>query len=112
MKKLIIILLLFLLSCSCSKYIVRNMFSKTYDSTQVENLYYDIYSQLKHHDLDSIPLQDWITTEFSVDTIQILQKVVIKNINKKTNYTFIYTKYTYPRVYFYQFVVRYAGKDK
>jgi len=116
MKKFILIIFLFLLTTSCNKYIVRNLYEKTYVSE--EQALSDVYNQLSIYKVDSIPLDYWITNILTTDTIYIEQKTIFKAITKNSLYTFVSTKYVYPikcicpeRVY-YTFLIRYAGKSK
>ena len=109
MKKLILIVLL-LLATSCNKFIVQNVYEKTYNA-EVTALT-DVYHQLDVYGSQQIPLDLWITNNVTNDTIQLQQKIVIKNINDKSMYQFIYTKYTYPKSSSFKFLIRYSGKEK
>jgi hypothetical protein len=112
MKKLIIILLLSIFMISCNKHIAGTVYRKVYPNTQVDTAYADIYSKLKHYNVDSIPLNKWMLNNISTDTINIDQKILKKNINEKSLYIFVFTKYTYPSRTYYQFIIRYSGKEK
>jgi len=111
MKKVVLIILLFLLTTSCSKYIVQNVYEKSYPESQVETMYTEMYYQLKGYEF-YIPLDQWIQNKFTADTTAISQYIARKIINDKTNYQFIFTEYTYPSKTYYNFVIRYTGKKK
>jgi hypothetical protein len=103
---------------SCDKYIVTNVYQKTYSNIQEQNVYYDVYKQLSEYDIDSIPLENWLHNDLISDTISIEQKTISKIVNKNSRYIFIYTKYVYPikcicpeRIH-YDFLIRYSGYKK
>jgi hypothetical protein len=108
MKKLIVVLIL-LLFTSCNTYITKNIYEKTYDSTELNVAQIEINYFMYYYGLDSISLDKWITNKMCNDTIQIEQKIVRKIINKKSNYSFIFSKYVYPSYFYYQFVIRFRG---
>jgi len=110
MKKLILILIFCLSTTSCTQIITKNVFEKIYSSTQVDVAYKDVYKQLSVYGADSIPLEKWLTNQMISDTTIILQRIVREDIDKKTNYQFVFTEYKYPKSTSYQFVVRYTGK--
>ena len=110
MKKIIVILILCLLSISCNKYIVTNVYERTYYDKQ--NVINDIYYRLHSYAVDSIPLDQWITNIMETDTINIQQKMIKKTINKKSSYHFIFIAYTYPSSIFYNFIIRFYGNEK
>jgi hypothetical protein len=110
MKQIIFIIFL-LLSIGCSSQtIVKRVFDKTYARNQYEIAYNDIYNQLKYYKIDSIPLNEWITNEMISDTINVTQKIISKYSKDNSVYTFIFTKYTYPKSSFYEFYIRYSEK--
>jgi len=111
MKKFILILLLYLLTTSCNKYIVENLYEKTYPAAQVEALYTEMNYQLKQYEFD-VPLNEWILNHIVADTTIIDQRVARKIIDTKTNYLFRFTEYTYPSKTEYNFLIRYTGKKK
>jgi len=111
MKKIILILIL-LLFTSCNQYVTKNIYENTYDSTELHSAQTEISYMLYHFELDSIPLEKWLTNKVYNDTIQIEQKTVRKIIDKNSNYIFTFTKYTYPSILYYQFVIRYSGMKK
>ena len=111
MKKLIFILLV-LSIVSCSQIIVKNVYQKTYPSTQIENAYLDLYSQLDKYGVDSIPLENWITNKMVSDTTIIIQKMIKQNVDNKTSYQFIFSSYKYPKSGTYQITIRYSGKNE
>ena len=111
MKKLIFIFLLFLISVSsCAQVVVKNVYQKTYKSAQVELAQKDVYNQLHTYKVDSIPLEKWLTNQMISDTTIIIQKMIRQDVDKKTNYQFIFTEYKYPKSSLYQVVVRETKK--
>lgn len=109
MKKIILILLLILLSTSCNKYITKNIYERTYRTEQ--EAVFDISKQFFNLKLSEVSLDQWITNTYpNPDTIQVTQKIYIKNIDKKIYYQFILTKYTYPSIVDYNLLIRYNGK--
>jgi hypothetical protein len=112
MKKLILILLLSLLSVSCNKYIVTNLYERTYTETELSVAHSDVYGHLYEYNVDNILLENWMVNELSNDTIQITQRVIRKVVNEKSNYQFIFSEYVYPSRTYYQFVIRFYGIEK
>jgi hypothetical protein len=110
MKKFILTLILFLISTSCNKYISKNIYERTYSELEVIVAYTDVYDHLYKYQLDSIPLDNWISNNLYDDTILINQKIIRKIIDDKTHYQFIFSKYIYPSTTYYQFTIRYYGK--
>lgn len=108
MKKLILIILLILVTSSCDKYIMSNIYEKRYDNEHLALS--DVYQQVNKYELDSLPLSDWISNKVGNDSIIIEQYMIRKIIDIKTEYDFIYTKYIHPTNIQYQFVIRYKGK--
>ena len=109
MKKLILLLVLFLL-VSCNKYVTKNIYEGRYATEEIAIS--DVYTQLDAYELDSIPLDEWITNQLYADTTVILQRTVRKIVDEKTNYTFTLTYFQYPSDSYYQFVIRYTGLKK
>ena len=93
-------------------YVTKNIYENTYDSTELHSAQTEISYMLYHFELDSIPLEKWLTNKVYNDTIQIEQKTVRKIVSKNSNYIFTFTKYTYPSILYYQFVIRYSGMKK
>ena len=112
MKKFVLILFLLLLTTSCNKFITKNVYERNYSYEKTQTAILDVYSQMHNYDLDSIPMPDWITNIMTVDTITIDQRTARKILNENSSYTFIFTKYTYPSKSYYNFKIRYAGKEK
>lgn len=110
MKNLIISLLFILFLTSCNHYVVKNIYNQTYTSEELAVT--DVFYQLESHFLDSIPLDQWIPNVMTVDTIIIDQKTIRKILDRKTEYSYIYTKYIYPSSTSYNFVIHYKGKEK
>jgi len=110
MKKLFLIILLWLLVSSCNKYIVTNVYEQKYADPKIA--YSDVYTHLYKYDLDSIPMENWITNTITTDTISLEQKTVMKAINEKSIYSFTLSKYVYPTNLYYNFLIRFSGKKK
>lgn len=110
MKKLLIILLLWLLVSSCNKYIATNIYEQQY--TDVDIALVDVYTHLYYYDLDSIYLDLWIPNTITTDTITIEQKMIRKVINNNSTYSFVFSKYLYPSSLYYNFLIRFTGNKK
>lgn len=110
MKKLLLILSLVFLLSSCNKYIVTNVYEQKY--TDKELAVSDVYTQLEYYDVDSIPLENWMYNKMLYDTIVIEQSSMRKAINEKSTYTFIFSTYTYPSLFYHSFLIRFSGKEK
>lgn len=110
MKKFFIILLLWLITSSCNKYITTNVYEQKY--TDVNVAYSDVYGQLYKYDLDSISINDWVTNNMITDTISIEQKTILKAVSDKSIYSFVFSKYVYPTSLYYNFLIRFSGKKK
>jgi len=108
MKKFILILVLVLLTISCNKYIVSNVYEKTYIDDVIARV--DVQNQLKVYEMDSIPTSQWMENTIKSDTTRIEQRILRKIVDKNTNYQFIFSMYVYPSSLYYQFVIRYRGK--
>jgi hypothetical protein len=91
---------------------MKRVFDKTYFGNQYETAYKDIYNQLKFYKVDSIPLEEWITNEMTQDTITITQKTINKYSKDNNMYMFIFTKFTYPKKIYYEFIIRYFNYNK
>ena len=112
MKKLIFILIFCLSTIACAQIIVKNVFQKTYIAAQYNIAHQDVYKQLKIYGADSIPLNKWLTNQMISDTTVIIQRIIREDVDKKTNYQFIFTEYKSLKDSSFQFVVRYTGKNK
>jgi len=109
MKKIIAILILFLLSTGCNKYVTRNIYEHNYiDRTEAIA---DVQRELQNYQAPAIPLNQWMINTMAHDTILIEQKSMCILVDKKTSYTFIFTEFTYPSTVYYKFLVRYKGKN-
>jgi len=105
MKNFIFILFLFF---SCATQVPRYVFQKTYAVADSVIVIQDINKQCDKYHVVQIPLHEWITNEYTTDTINIIQKT----ISHEFAYVFIYTKFIYPSKTYYEFKVRYLGKEK
>ena len=116
MRIFIIILFLLLLITSCNKplnnYISRNIYERTYTGDDLVYVNTDVFYFSFYYSIDSIPLEDWITNTMITDTINIEQKMIIKSIDEKTSYQFVLSKYVYPSILYYTFLIRYSGYEK
>lgn len=112
MKKLFLILILFLLASSCTVMKTINVYQKYYSGTQESQSITDVYSQLKEHQVDSISLDRWLTLQAKNDDGYILQKTASSIENEKTSWKFIYTKHVIPDSSFYSIKVLVSTKDK
>ena len=110
MKKLFLIIILWVIVSSCNRYITTNVYEQKYENPDIA--YSDIYGQLYKYDLDSIPISDWITNNIVTDTISIEQKTILKAVNDKSIYSFTLSKYVYPTSLYYNFLIRFSGKKK
>lgn len=110
MKKIILILLFWLLVSSCNKYIITNVYEQKYTDPDIALV--DVYTHLYYYDLDSIYLDLWIPNTMTADTITIEQKSILKPVNDKSVYSFIFSKYIYPSRIYYNFLIRYTGRKK
>ena len=110
MKKIILILLLLLITASCNKFIVRNVYERSYPTEKlaINDLYHQTYS----YGLDSIPLDQWILLDITTDSSQILEKIAIKYLNEESFYQFIYRDMCSIKEHKYNLLIRYAGKKK
>jgi hypothetical protein len=110
-KVLILTLFLFTLT-SCNKYITTTLYDVNYSSEELAIS--DIYKQLYTYEMDSIPLDQWMSNYMHMggDTLTIYQRMLRKVVNEKTNYSFVYTEYLWPSGTKYSFVIRYRGKKK
>jgi hypothetical protein len=118
MKKFFLLIILFLLSAlSCNHkltnaIITRNLYERTYVGNDTAYIPQDIIYFSYEYNFDTIPVNQWLTNIMSCDTIYVEQKILIKQIDDNTNYVFVLSKYEYPSVLYYSFLVRYTGKEK
>lgn len=108
MKKLLLFLALSLLSVSCNKYIVSNIYEQRYETKELAVS--DVYKQIKTYKIDSIPLEQWQANVAMFDTIVINQNTLRKQVDKKTNYQFVLSMFSYPTSSYFTFLIRYRGK--
>lgn len=112
MKKLLLILSFFLLITSCTVMKTVNVYQKFYPQTQETESIGDVYFQLKTHEVDSLPLDSWLTLQAPNDAGYILQKSVYFRENEKTTWKFIYTTFVQIDTSFYSLKVLAQTKDK
>jgi hypothetical protein len=110
MKKLLFIFILLFSLTACNKFIVTNVYERMY--TVEENVVNDIYTQLETYELDSIPLDIWITNVMMADSSFLVQRSIWKEIASKSKYQFIYTQFINSSDTSYMFLIRYSGKEK
>lgn len=110
MKKLLFILVLLFSITACNKYIVSNVYERTYEIEK--NAVTDIYTHLDSYELDSIPFDIWITNVMMADSSFLVQRSIWKEIKPKSSYQFIYTQFINPADTSYMFLIRYSGKEK
>jgi hypothetical protein len=110
MKKYIVILLLFLFTTSCNKYISKNIYERTYNEEDVAMV--DVYTHLYYYDVDSLYLHLWMVNDLTTDTISIRQHTIQKIITDMSRYQFVLSKYTYPTSLYWTFLIRYSGYKK
>ena len=111
MKTLILILIL-IIACSCVVLHPQYVFYKTYSSTDSSIVITDIYKQFDKYQVEQIPLSSWMVNEMTTDTINLVQRKLRHEPGKDKQYLFIFSKFTYPSKTYYEFKVRYLGKDK
>jgi hypothetical protein len=112
MKKIffIVAVIITLLITSCGTYRNFYILQKDYDSTQNELVLKDVYTSLRTLDIDSIPLNDWMTFQGYDGNGFFIQRVVKKD-EKKTNYTLIFTTF-YDDSTYYNYKIRCKTKNK
>ena len=109
MKKLIILLLIMLLT-SCNNTIVTNVYDKQY--IEPTEAIYDMNLLLERYDFYVVPLDEWIHNKLSVDTLSIEQYIIKKDINRNSQYIFIFSTYKYPSITYNTILVRFNGRKK
>jgi len=87
-------------------------YQKYYPGTKQEESVKDVYSQLKEHQVDSLPLNKWLTLQARNDEGYILQKTVSAKENDQTSWKFIYTQHVLSDTSFYSIRVYVSTKDK
>ncbi len=97
-------------SCSIMKTI--DTYQKYYPGTKQNESVADVYQQLKEHQVDSLPLNKWLTLQANNDEGYILQKTVSSKEDEKTSWKFIYTKHVLQDTSFYSLRVYVSTKDK
>jgi hypothetical protein len=109
MKKILFGLIILLL-ISCNTYRSFYLMEKDYNSKQGVDAIEDVYASLKAIELDSIPLNDWMTFQGQEGNGYFIQRVIKKSENK-TDYVFIFTTYYNDSTY-YNYKIRCRTKDK
>jgi hypothetical protein len=110
MKKIVVIFLLFTI-ISCASYRSFYLLEKDYGTNQNTEVINDIYVSLKTLDIDSIPINNWITFQGSNDDEGYFIQRIIKKNDKKTNYTLVFTTFYNDSTY-YNYKIRCKTKDK
>lgn len=112
MKKLIFFLILGFLMTSCTVMKTIDTYQKYYPETKQTESVSDVYQQLREHQVDSLPLNKWLTLQANNDNGYILQKTVSSVENDKTSWKFIYTQHVVLDSSFYSIKVYVSTKDK
>jgi len=110
MKKLLLIFILLFSLTACNKFIVTNVYEKSYESEKI--VLNDIYKYLKYYEVDSIPIEMWICNVMLADTTLLIQNTIWNEIVPRSNYQFIYTQFINSSDTTYTFLIRYSGKEK
>ena len=105
MKKFLVILVIFLTGCVPVKQSSYS-FTRNYSENEQLKSHSDVYDQLSHHNIDSIPLEHWMVFTNRNDSAYIVQSTLIKTENENSNYIFIYTEFISPDTTFYEFKIR------
>jgi len=113
MKKLLIILLLSLASCTPTRmfYIMNN----DYSESQYDQAITDVYSSLKVVEVDSLSLDKWMRNDgLAGDEVVFNQYMLLSNPDKKTNYYMIFTEFykTALDSTYYNYKIRCETKNK
>jgi hypothetical protein len=106
----IIFLLTLLSGCSVMKTIT--VYQKYYPGVKESEAVTDLYSQVRENQVDSIPLNKWLTLQAKNDDGYLLQKSISSVHNDKTSYKFIYTKHVVLDSSFYSIKVYLSTKDR
>lgn len=109
MKKIIFILLL--LIASCVPYRSFYLLEKDYGTNQNKEVVNDIYVSFKTLNIDSIPINDWMTFQGSNDDGGYFIQRVVRKDDKKTNYTLVFTTF-YSDSTYYNYKIRCKTNDK
>jgi hypothetical protein len=89
-----------------------NVYQKNYSIIREQESITDVYSQLKDHNVDPIPLKKWLTLQANNDQGYLLQKTISAKEDEKTSWKFIYSKYVNTDSSFYSIKVMVTTKDK
>ena len=109
-KTLIILFLIFLISCQSIK--VFEVHQRFYPKSMKSESITDIYSQLNIFDTDSVPLKEWNSLQLYNNKGYIIEKMLRNVVDKKTEYAFFYKTFTEKDTVFYEVNVRCTSKDK
>jgi len=110
MKKLLLIFLLALSSCITLEKTI-NVYQKYYPGTKETESVYDLFSQIKEQEVDSISLDKWLTLQGNNDDGYILQKS-ISSTKQGNLWRFVYTKHVVLDTSFYSIRVFVSTKDR
>jgi uncharacterized protein YceK len=105
-----IFLLTLLSGCTIMKTI--DTYQKYYPGFKQNESVIDVYQQLKEHQVDSLPLNKWLTLQANNDDGYILQKTVSAKEDEKTSWKFVYTKHVILDSTFYSIRVYVSTKNK
>lgn len=111
MKKIVYLISILLIFVGCITIRSFYIHEKIYTEEQKEKVISDIYNSLKQFDIDSIPLNEWIYFQGSEGSCNFTQRMIIKEVDKKTQYYFIFTTFESDTL-FYEFKIRCKTKDK
>lgn len=111
MKKLIFLLILFMLLCSskCKQQTVHfssYVFEQSYSQNQEKESIHDLFTLLHNYGQDSIPLEKWLTYMGINDEGMVIQQVLTKYESDTLNYVFIYNTLKKKDSTFYDIKVR------
>lgn len=112
MKKLFLIILLLIISGSCisTKYVSR--YRQTYSENQKEELIQDIYKSEWTLNVDSIPFENWITSQAETEGGWKIERGYILKDELDHEFLIIYTTFIEKDTTYYEFEILERGKYK
>jgi len=113
MKKLLIILLLSLASCTPTR--VFYIMNSDYSESQYDQAITDVYSSFKVVEVDSLSLDKWMRNNgLAGDEVVFNQYMLLSNPDKKTNYYMIFTEFYKTTIdsAYYNYKIRCETKNK